>query len=72
MLVLFTAFLLLVGAPALLLVLGRAISRSTDFEKRRTRTAPARAPESGDAWYFRKMRPAFKWLDDSPEQPVGS
>ena len=68
MLVLSTAFLLLVCAPALLLVLGRAISRLTDFEARSKLPASAPAQETGEAWYFRRMRPAFRWLDDSAEQ----
>ena len=68
MLLLLTAFLLLVGAPAALLVLGRATARWTDFESRRGMIAPASVPENGEAWYFRKMRPAFKWVEESDER----
>ena len=69
MLVLFTVFLLLVGAPAALLVSGRAISRWTDFEGRRA-ARPAPPLESGEAWYFHKMRPAFRWTAEGAEQPA--
>ena len=72
MLFLLAAFLLLVGAPAALLVLGRAIARWTDFEGRRGMIAPASVPETGEAWYFRKMRPAFKWVEESDEQRAES
>ncbi len=60
----FAAFLLLVGAPAALLVLGRAISRATDFERRRNMVA-APSVETGEAWYYRKMRPAFQQMEES-------
>ena len=72
MLVLLTAFLLLVGAPAALLVLGRAIARLTDFEGRREVIAPHSESESGEAWYFRRMRPAFKWVEEIDEERAES
>ena len=72
MLLLLTAILLLVGPPAALLVLGRAIARWTDFEGRRGVIAPSSVPETGEAWYFRKMRPAFKWVDENGEQRADS
>ena len=72
MLVLLTAFLLLVGAPAALLVLGRAIARFTDFEGRRGVIAPNFTLETGEAWYFRRMRPAFKWVDESDKERAES
>ncbi len=69
MLVLVAAFLLLVCAPAGLLVLGRAIAGWTDFEARRGAVPQAVAPEAGQAWYFRPMRPAFKWRDADEGEP---
>ncbi len=71
MLLLLTAFLLLVGAPASLLVLGRAISRATDFDGRR-KVVAVPVLETGEAWYFRRMRPAFSWVDESGEHLSGS
>ena len=70
-LLLLSAFLLLIGAPAALLVLGRAIGRATDFERRR-RVLAMPALETGEAWYFRKMRPAFRWVEDDGKQMSGS
>ncbi len=65
------AVVLLIGAPAALLVAGRVIVRATDMDARRAAVAAAAAArvvaareaqvsrEAGEPWYHRPMRPAF-------------